>query len=103
MKKLLLSLGLGLSFAASAAPVFVYPTCNYGSYSGECTIYNTSGHTITCNLQMRAQVKSGASINTSEFMTLYQGMFGSSRVYVNNPSVDPLVYLTANAYCNTVD
>jgi hypothetical protein len=104
-KKLLagLVLALTLSFSASAEPVFLYPFCNYGPASGECTLNNTSGKNVTCNIQAQGQTRNGSMLSGFQYVMLYPGMFAWVRVNAYNPVNDPIVYLSATAFCNTTN
>ncbi|MBC7538613.1 MAG: hypothetical protein H7281_07320 [Bacteriovorax sp.] len=105
MKKYLaaLFLSLVLSFSASARPVFLFPNCYNGPAVGECSLVNNTGDVVTCNIEARGQTRRGAMMTAFEYATLYQGMYAWVRMYATNPNVDPLVYVTANAFCNTVN
>ena len=105
MKKSLVIFGLSLVFSLSAyaAPVFIYPICYNGPAVGECHLVNNTGKVIACNIQARGQTVHGIMINAFEYATLYQGMFASVTVYANNPMLDPLVYVRADAFCNTLN
>jgi hypothetical protein len=98
-----LVLGLVLSFSVSAAPVFLYPNCHNNPAFGECTLVNTTGKIVTCSIQAHGQTLRGARINGFEYVTLYQGMYAWIRVFAYNPNVDPLVYVRADAFCNTLN
>lgn len=101
MKKLLLALLL-VSTSAFAEPVFLFPTCNYYPEYGECRLWNTSGKEVTCNFNMTSSTRMGSSINGYQYVVLYQGMIAYQYARANNPRLDPIVYLNANAFCNTL-
>jgi hypothetical protein len=86
--------------ASAAGPVFLYPTCSYGPAGGECTLFNSSGKDISCNIHARAQTQRGSYITAYDYRILYQGQFAWVRVYANNPQMDPIVYINATAFCN---
>jgi hypothetical protein len=93
---------LALSFSAYAAPVFLYPNCNYGPSYGECTLNNTSQETVSCNIQARGQTRKGAILSAYQYTVLYPNMLSWTRVSANDPVNDPIVYLNATAFCNTL-
>ncbi len=100
MKSLIIALSLTISFAASAGPVFLYPTCN--TFSGECTLYNSSGKDVNCTIQVRGMTRSGYPLNAYENRMLYNGMSAWIRVY--NPNMqDQITQLQATAYCHAND
>lgn len=99
MKKILAAALFTLSFGASAMPVFLYPTCS--TFNNECTLYNSSGKDVTCNINVRGTTKSGLPVSAFEYRMLYTGMFAWIRV--NTPYNDPLNYLQATANCNTTN
>lgn len=102
MKKIILGAAfLLMTGMVQAEPVFLWPSCTYGPTSGECTLWNTSGKDISCNIRATAQTKNGSYINAYDYRVLYQGMFAWVRVYAND-SNDPIVHLSANAFCNTL-
>ncbi|MBC7712362.1 MAG: hypothetical protein H7177_03430 [Rhizobacter sp.] len=101
MKKILLAATiLTASFGASAAPVFIFPTCN--AFQGECTIYNSSGKDINCNIQLRGMTQKGRPVSSFEYRMLYQGMFAWVRVF-NADISDPITSLQGTANCNTIN
>ncbi len=100
MKTLLATIILATSFSATAAPVFLYPTCN--TFNGECTLYNSSGKDINCNIQVRGMTKKGRPLYSFEYKMLYSGMFAWIRV--NNYDLnDPITSLQATANCNSIN
>ena len=100
MKSLFAALLLTASLSASASPVFLHPTCN--AFSGECTLYNNSGKDVSCNIHVRGQTRKGVMVTAYDYRVLYQGMFAWVRVFPNNPQ-DPIAYLNADAFCNTLN
>ena len=100
MKKFLL-LFLAVSLNASAEYVFLFPSCRFNQAYGECRLWNTSGKEVACNFNTRGQTMSGSTIYLPQYVFLYQGMFASASVRANNPALDPITFLTANANCNT--
>ena len=100
---LVLGLGLALSFSASAQSVFLVPNCFTNPAVGECSVVNTTNRIVTCRLQAHGQTMHGAYLNAFEYVTLYQGMYAWVRVYANNPSIDPLVVVRADAFCNALN
>jgi len=103
MKKLIAALMFVACInTAWSAPVFLFPTCNWSPAGGECTLINTSGQDVTCNIHANAQTRRGSYITAYDYRVLYQGMFAWVRVYANDPQQDPIVYMSANAFCNTL-
>ncbi|MBC7427803.1 MAG: hypothetical protein H7336_04265 [Bacteriovorax sp.] len=101
MKKLLLAATiLAACFNASAASVFIFPTCN--AFQGECTIYNSSGKDINCNIQLSGMTQKGRPVNAFEYRMLYQGMIAWIRVF-NTDANDPITSLQGTANCNTIN
>lgn len=98
MKSILATILLTASLSATAAPVFLFPTCN--TFSGECTLYNSSGKDITCNIQVSGMTKNGRMLSAFEYKMLYSGMFAWVRVNHYDMN-DPITSLQANAFCNT--
>lgn len=104
MKKSLAAIlfGLALSFSASAEPVFLYPFCtNWGSY-GECTLNNTSGKQVTCNITVTGSTKSGQYLNQFQYTILSPYQMTWVRVYPRDTQNDSISYFSANAFCNTL-
>ncbi|MBY0414954.1 MAG: hypothetical protein K2Q18_12360 [Bdellovibrionales bacterium] len=102
MKKFLSALLLAVSFSAMAEPVYLYPSCRYGiGNNGECTLTNTSGKDISCNVNVTGFTRSGKYVTAYEYgRYLYSGMMTWINVY--NPYLnDPITSLNANANCNT--
>ena len=103
MKKLFASLLLLSSLSLSAKTIFLFPTWNFNPYQGECTIFNTSNRTVSCNVQTRGQTQKGMMLSSFDYMVLYQGMMGWTHVYNNNPNTDRIMYVNATAFCNAID
>jgi hypothetical protein len=126
MKKILALLLLTLSLSASAASlvgefdtdiipadqvelsdktvsVFLYPNCYWNPASGQCTLTNYSGQDVVCHFTVRARSLRGYQFNGYQYRVLYRGMSAWAYVYANNPSVDPIVHMTATAQCNTLN
>ena len=102
MKKLLALMFLTISFSSFAEPVFVFPNCNYYGNNGECTVWNTSGKDISCNIQVNGYTKNGNSINSYDYRVLYQGM--QAWIRVSSYGADnPITSLRASAFCNTLN
>lgn len=101
MKKLLIIALFLLSFTAMARPVFVFPHCTYGSFGGECTIYNSESEDISCWVNINGQTASGRPVSGFEYKTIYSRSYAWIKVY-SNDSQDPIRYLQANASCNTI-
>lgn len=100
MKKILATILLTTSLSATAAPVFLYPTCN--TYNGECTLYNSSGKDISCSIQIQGWTKNGRMLSAFEYRMLYSGMF--AWIKINHYDInDPITSLQANANCNTTN
>ncbi len=100
MKFLLASLLLASSFSVKAAPVFIFPNCS--TFNGECTLQNSSGKDINCNIYVTGMTKNGRMLSAYEYRMLYSGMFAWIRVnhYDYN---DPITSLSATANCNTIN
>ena len=103
MKTLLASLLLTLSLSASAEAVFLFPNCNYSPTQGQCTVINTSGKQVTCNVQTTGQTKRGAYLSNFNYLYLSPGMMGWTYLYNNNPVNDEITSINATAFCNTVN
>ena len=100
MKLFLATVLLATSFSVTAAPVFLYPNCNV--YSGECTLHNTSGKDVNCNIQIRGMTKSGRPVTAFEYRMLYNGMFAWIRVNSFDFN-DPITSLNGNAFCDSIN
>ena len=97
-----LVLGLMISLSAVARPVFLVPTCNWGPAYGECRLWNTSRMVVGCELITQGQTRMGSYINLPRYDVLYQGMTMWTSVNANNPYIDPIVFMSATAICNTM-
>jgi hypothetical protein len=84
-----------------AKPVFLIPACNFGPAYGECRLLNTYPRPVNCEFIVHGQTRLGSHINGFQYIMLYQGMFAWYNVQANNPYIDPIIFLTANANCNT--
>ena len=89
---------LVMSLSLRAEPVFLYPSCS--TFNGECTIYNTSGKDINCNIQLNGWTRNGRMLSAFEYKMLYSGMSAWVRIY-NYDINDPITSLSANANCHT--
>lgn len=98
-----LVLSLGFSLSVSAYPVFLFPSCFNGPSMGECHLINTSREIVNCSIQAQGQTMRGGLVTAFENVTLYQGMYAWIRVYAYNPGFDPLVFMRADAFCNTIN
>lgn len=103
VKKILAGLILTASFTVSAEPVFLYPFCSNWSNYGECTLNNTTGKQITCNIQVNGQTRKGQMLNSFQYSILFPYQTVWVRVTPNDPQNDPISYLSANAFCNTMN
>lgn len=101
MKKIFCLFLLLLSFQISAQSVFLQPQCRYNSAEAECRLWNTSGRQVTCDMHIRIQTRNGL-YNDYRHMYLFQGQMSYYNVRANNPQIDPITYITANAFCNVV-
>lgn len=105
MKKLLVGVffTLSLSLTAKASPVILYPYCYSNPSMGECSLSNTTGRPISCNFQVRGQTRNGSMPYAYQYVILYPGMYAWGRVFSNNPAIDPIIYTSATAFCNTLN
>jgi hypothetical protein len=87
---------------AQAEAVFLFPRCSWSPSGGECTLINTTGKDITCNIRATAQTRRGSFLYAYDYRVLYTGMWAWVRVYANDPMNDPITYMQADAYCNTL-
>lgn len=97
MKKILALISLFSTINASAFQI--QAQCRFNQASGECAVYNQWAQPIFCSLQARGQVASGVWANAWENVTVYPGSYAYVYVNANNPSFDPLVYVTGSANC----
>jgi hypothetical protein len=102
MKKILLGIFLTASLNAVAAPVYLYPSCSYTATSAQCTLMNTSGKDINCNIQVTARTQKFRMINgyTTKFM--YSGMMEWVNIY-NYDYNDPITNVQGSANCSTMN
>lgn len=105
MKKILAGVLLALSFSfnVSAEAVFLYPFCSNWSTYGECTLNNTSGKQITCNIQVTGMTRKGQMLSNFQYAILYPYQTTWVRVSPYDTQNDQISYLTANAFCNTLN
>jgi len=105
MKKLIagLILTLGVSFSVSAEPVFLYPYCSNWGNQGECTLNNTSGKQITCNVHVSGNTRKGEMISQFQYTVLFPYQTTWIRVYPRDTQNDSISYLSATAFCNTLN
>lgn len=96
-------LTMSVSFSVSAEPVFLYPFCSNWGTSGECTLNNTSGKTVSCNIHVNGYTRKGQSLNQFQYSILYPYQMTWIRVYPRDPQNDQISYLSANAFCNTLN
>ena len=99
----ILVLALVISFSAMGESVFIYPTCFATPTMGECTLMNSSDKVVNCNVQMQGVTRNGRFVSGYQSVTLYQRATETVNLYVYGPFNDPLMNVTANANCNTVD
>jgi hypothetical protein len=83
-------------------PVFLYPRCYWNYSSGECVLQNYSGEDVVCHFNVKARSSRGHQFSNYQYRVLYRGMGAYTRVYANNPQVDPLVHMSATAQCSTL-
>ena len=101
MKKLMTIAFALISFSAFSQPVFLYPNCSYFGNTGECTVWNTSGKDISCNIQVNGYTKKGNSVSSYDYRVLYMGMQAWLKVSSYGED-NPITSLQASAFCNTL-
>lgn len=87
---------------AQAEAVFLFPRCSWGPSGGECTLVNTSGKDVTCNIRATANTRKGTYLSAFDYRVLYTNMWAWVRIHSNDPMNDPITYMQANAFCNTM-
>ena len=97
MKKIIASTLLLASINASAFQI--QAQCRFNRAEGECSVFNQWPQPMYCSLQAKGQVASGVWANVWENVTVYPGSYAYVYVNANNPSFDPLVYVTGFASC----
>lgn len=97
MKKIIALSLMCFSFASQA--FFMNTQCYFDRARGECTAFNHTPRTITCQLTIQGRTASGAFFNGFEFVTLYPGQYAWAYVYAQNPMYDPLVFVNGTAQC----
>jgi hypothetical protein len=80
-------------------PVFLHPRCYWNNSNGECVLQNYSAEDVVCHFHVKARSSKGYQYNNYQYRILYRGMAAYTRVYANNPQVDPLFHMSATAQC----
>ena len=69
---------------------------------GACQVVNQLPAPIQCNISAQGQTQSGAWANLFGQGTVYPGQSAIVYVNANNPYIDPLIFIQAQANCSTL-
>lgn len=103
MKKILAITTLLVSVNSFAYSFSMNLNCEvqYG-VSGSCEVVNQLPTPIACQLSAQGQTQSGAWMNLYGQGYIYPGQVSWVNVSANNPYIDPLLFVQAQANCQTV-
>lgn len=98
MKKIFLLSSILLSLNSFAFYAQVNCEIQYGA-TAACTVYNQFPRPIYCQLNGNGQTQSGAYVNL--YGNGWVAPYDSANLFIkaNNPYIDPLVFVNANANC----
>ena len=103
MKKIIAVTLLAFSATSFAYSFNMSLNCNvaYG-VGGSCQVFNQLPRPIQCYISARGQTRFGAWINLNGQGIIYPGHQAYVTVNANNPNIDPLLFVQANANCITL-
>jgi hypothetical protein len=102
MKNLLIASSVFIAFSGIANAFQVQTRCQFNPFHGECSVVNDSYNMASCQLQIQGRTFSGAFYTGHENVILYPGQSAYAYVNANNGQIDPLVYVSGFANCQTI-
>lgn len=102
MKTLLIASLVTLFSVSANAQIFLRAQCNFNQFQGECSVVNHTNMTLQCHLEAQGRTYSGFYANAFVNAFLYPGQNAWVYVNSNNGYVDPLVFVSGSANCQSV-